>query len=141
MRATFLKTTLLAAGFGLVTPVAWSAAGKVLFVSGVGRIHGADERTLHKGDEVDVGNVVSTDAGGRLQLLMADGARIVLQPGSSVRIDEFAMPSVVTDPGRTGEGGSPGKSVATLLAGRIDASAGAIGTITIHAHGEPIVLT
>src|SRR6185369_17639804 len=118
MRATFLKTTVLAAGFGLVTPVAWAAAGKVLFVSGIGRVQGADERTLHKGDEVEPGNVVSTDAGGRLQLLMADGARIVLQPGSSVRIDEFAMPSAVTDPAHTGEGASPGKSVATLLTGR-----------------------
>src|SRR3954466_6233029 len=124
VRTLALRALITAAGFGLATPPAWPAAGKVLLVSGVARIQGASERALHKGDEVEAGDVVSTDAGGRLQLLMADGARIVLQPGSSVRIDDFAMPSAVTDPGRASA--LPGKSVATLLSGRIDASAGAI---------------
>jgi hypothetical protein len=139
MRSRRFLTFTIAAGFGLASPLALSAAGKVLLVSGIAKIEGARERTLHKGDEVDVGDVVSTDAAGRLQLLMADGARIVLQPGSSVRVDEFAMPSTVTDPARGGA--SPGKSVATLLSGRIDASAGVIGTIVIRTHGDPVTLT
>jgi hypothetical protein len=116
------------------------AAGKVLLVSGVATVQGATERHLQKGDEVAVGDVVSTDEGSRLQLLMADGARIVLQPGSSVRIDEFAMPSAVTTPGDVANA-STGKSVATLLSGRIDASAGAIGAITFRTHGDPVTLT
>jgi hypothetical protein len=135
----------IAAGFGLAgglaSPLALAAAGKVLLVSGVAKVHGASERTLQKGDEIEAGDVVATDAGGRLQLLMGDGARIVLQPGSSVRIDEFAMPSAVTDPNHAGGASSAGKSVATLLSGRIDASAGAIGTMTIHSHGDPVTLT
>src|SRR5262245_12270369 len=139
MRPTPLRTLMIAAGLGLASPVALAAAGKVLLVSGVAKVQGASERTLNKGDEVDVGDVVSTDVAGRVQLLMADGARILVQPGSSVRIDEFAMPSTVTDPGRTDV--SAGKSVATLLIGRIDASAGAIGAITINTHGEAVVLT
>ena len=95
MRSTPLLKFVMTAGFVLASPVALSAAGKVLLVSGVARIAGTSDRTLHKGDEVNVGDIVSTDAAGRLQILMADGARIVLQPGSSVRIDEFAMPSAV----------------------------------------------
>jgi hypothetical protein len=125
---------------GLASPIAFAAAGKVLLVSGVARVHGASERPLQKGDEVEVGDVVSTDAGGRLQILMADGARLVLQPGSSVRIDEFAMPSAVSDPNHASGASSSGKSVATLLSGRIEASAGAIGAMTIHTHGDPVTL-
>ena len=141
MRSTPLLKFVMTAGFVLASPVALSAAGKVLLVSGVARIAGTSDRTLHKGDEVNVGDIVSTDAAGRLQILMADGARIVLQPGSSVRIDEFAMPSAVTDPALAGTRSSPGKSVATLLSGRIDASAGAIGAITLRTHGDPVTLT
>src|SRR5262249_45157235 len=121
------------------SPMTLAAAGKVLFISGVLKAEGAGERTLQKGDEIAVGDVITTDAGSRAQLLMADGARIVLQPASRVRIDEFAMPSAVADPGSAGA--SPGKSVATLLSGRIDASAGAIGAITFNTHGEAITLT
>jgi hypothetical protein len=143
MRIARIRILTIAAGIGLAgtlaSPGALAAAGKVLLVSGVAK--GAGERTLRKGDEIEVGDVVSTDAGARVQLMMADGARIILQPASSVRIDEFAMPSAVTDPNRASAQSSPGKSVATLLSGRIDASAGAIGAITIHAHGEPVTLT
>lgn len=145
MRSTSIRTFTIAAGFGLAgglaSPLALAAAGKVLLVSGVAKIQGTSERSLHRGDAIEVGDVVSTDAGARLQILMADGARIVLQPGSSVRIDQFAMPSAVTDPNRAGAYSSPGKSMATLLSGRIDASAGAIGAITIHTQGDPVTLT
>ena len=144
MRSKPIRILTIAAGFGLAgglaSPMALAAAGKVLLVSGVAKVHGANDRTLQKGDEVEVGDVVSTDAGGRLQLLMADGARVVLQPASSVRIDEFAMPSAVTDPNQASGASSSGKSVATLLSGRIDASAGAIGAMTIHTHGDPVTL-
>lgn len=145
MRSTPFHILTIAAGFGLAgglaSPAALAAVGKVLLVSGGAKTQGTSERTLQKGDEVEVGDIVSTDAGGRLQLLMADGARIVLQPGSSVRIDEFAMPSAVTDPNHASGGSSAGKSVATLLSGRIDAGAGAIGAITIHTHGDQVTLT
>jgi hypothetical protein len=135
----------IAAGFGiaggLASPTALAAAGKVLLVSGIAKGEGTRERTLRKGDEVNVGDIISTDAGSRAQLLMADGARIVLEPGARVRIDAFAMPSAVTAPGVAGAGASPGKSVATLLSGRIEASAGVIGVLTVHTHGEPVTLT
>src|SRR5262249_45663320 len=72
---------------------------------------------------------------------MADGARVVLLPGTSLRIDEFALPSSVREPGMSGAATSPGKSVATLMSGRIDASAGAIGAISFHVHGELVTLT
>ncbi|MEJ0040206.1 MAG: hypothetical protein WDO68_29945 [Gammaproteobacteria bacterium] len=147
MRSTTFRTIPIAAlvtGFGLAgglaSSVALAAAGKVLLVSGIAKVEGAGERKLQKGDDIDVGNIVSTDEGASLQLLMADGARIALQPGSRVRIDAFAMPSSVTEPGRTDAGVSPGKSIATLLRGRIDASAGAIGAITFHTHGDPVTL-
>jgi hypothetical protein len=144
MRTTSTFTIAAALGLAgtLVSPMALAAAGKVLLVSGVAKLQGATERNLQKGDEIAVGETVSTDQGSRVQLLMADGARIVLQPGSSVRIDEFAMPSAVTSPGGTDGGDSAaGKSVATLLTGRVDASAGAIGAITFRTHGDPITLT
>lgn len=145
MHSTPFRTITIAAGFGLAgglaSSAALAAAGKVLLVSGVAKVQGAGERTLHKGDDIEPGDVVRTDAGTRLQILMADGARIVLEPGSSVRIDEFEMPSAVADPNRAGADASPGKSVATLLSGRIDASAGAIGAITIRRQGDPVTLT
>jgi hypothetical protein len=146
MRTTSTRTLTIAVALGLagtlVSPKALAAAGKVLLVSGVAKVQGATERDLQKGDEIAVGDVISTDQGSRVQLLMADGARIVLQPASSVRIDEFAMPSAVRSPSGTGGGDSAaGKSVATLLSGRIDASAGAIGAITFRTHGDPITLT
>ena len=135
----FRMTLALGLAGALASPMALAAAGKVLLVSGVAKAEGAGERTLQKDDEVAVGDIISTDAGSRVQLLMADGARIVLQPASRVRIDEFAMPSTVADPGSTDA--SPGKSIATLLSGRIDASAGAIGAITFHTHGDAVTLT
>ncbi|HTU58719.1 MAG TPA: hypothetical protein VMF89_09800, partial [Polyangiales bacterium] len=125
----------------LAGPMALAAAGKVLLVSGVAKLALDGERSLQKGDEIAVGDVISTDLGSRVQLLMADGARIVLQPGSSVRIDEFAMPSSVTRPEAESAVASPGKSVATLLSGRVDASAGVIGTITFNRHGAPVTLS
>ncbi len=138
---TFTLAVTLGLAGALASPMTLAAAGKVLLVSGVAKLQGDGERTLQKGDEVAAGDIVSTDAGSRVQLLMADGARIVLQPGTSVRIDEFAMPSAVVDPGNTRAGASSGKSVATLLNGRIDASAGAIGAITFHTHGDAVTLT
>lgn len=145
MRHRPFRIFAIAAGLGvasgLASPMALAAAGKVLLVSGVAKVHGAKARTLQKGDEVEVGDVVTTDAGGRLQLLMGDGGRIVLQPDSSLRIDEFAMPSAVTDPNHANAASAAGKSVATLLSGRIDASAGAVGAMTIHSHGDPVTLT
>ncbi len=146
MRPTPFRILTIAAGFGLAGGLASPIAARrpqarCCWSRALPKLQGASERTLQKGDEVEVGDVVSTDSGGRLQILMADGGRIVLQPGSSVRIDEFAMPSAVVDPNHAGGGSSAGKSVATLLSGRIDASAGAIGAITIHTHGDPVTLT
>ncbi len=135
-----LVTAFALAGV-LASPAALAAAGKVLLVSGAAKTEGSSSRTLQKGDALDVGDVISTDLGSKVQLMMADGARIALLPGSSIRIDEFAMPSSVLEPGITGTSASPGKSVATLLSGRIDASAGAIGAISFHAHGELVTLT
>ena len=142
MRTPTLLTLAVAFGLSgsLASPMVFAAAGKVLLVSGFAKAGSTGERTLQKGDEIVVGDIISTDAGARVQVLMADGARIVLQPASNVRIDEFAMPSSVTDPASAGDT-SPGKSVATLLSGRVDASAGAIGTMTFRTHGDSVTLT
>jgi hypothetical protein len=125
----------------LACPVVLAAAGKVLLVTGTAKVNRGSERELKSGDAIEVGDVISAGIDSHAQLLMADGARIALQPGSTIRIDEFSLPSSVLQPELPGSAATPGKSVATLLTGRISASPGAIGAITFNARGRVVSLT
>src|SRR5688500_6033271 len=91
---------ILRRGFALVALAmfagpAVSAAGKVLLVSGTVSVEGRNSRALKAGDAVEIGDTVVTDEQSRVQLLMADGARIALRASSQFRIDELALPSSV----------------------------------------------
>ena len=122
-------------------PVVLAAAGKVLLVTGTVKVSGSSARELKSGDAIEVGEVISASLDSHAQLLLADGARIVLQPASTVRIDEFLLPSRVLQPELPDPAATPGKSVATLLTGRISASPGAIGAITFNVRGRVVSLT
>ena len=138
-RITMAAALALAAAFA--SPVALAAAGKVLLVTGTAKVEGSRARELKRGEAIEVGDVIAAGADSRIQILMADGARIVLEAGSSLRVDEFALPSNVREPQLPDAAVTPGKSVATLLSGRVSASPGAIGAITFNARGRLVLLT
>ena len=68
-----------------------TGAGKVLFVSGDGRIidSNSNERALHRGAEVNPGDEVVTDSGSRAQLRMQDGSFFSLRPNTQFKIHDY----------------------------------------------------
>ncbi len=122
MARLLLALTLLAA-----QGLALAAAGKVLFVSGPASIERNGVRALNKGDAIEVGDVIVTGDKARVQLLMADGAKVALRAGTRWRIDEFAMPPTVGTPAQASVVNANGKSVASLLKGGFRTQTGTIG--------------
>lgn len=122
-RASALVLTLC---LSLTAQTAFAAAGKVLFVAGSVSLERSGTRALKAGDPLDAGDVVVTGAQSRAQILMADGARIALRAGSRFRIDEFALPSNVQQPGMAVAVAASGKSVGTLLKGGFSTRDGAV---------------
>jgi hypothetical protein len=70
---------------------AQAAAGRVEFAIGPASIVGADGRTrpAARGTEVDTGDTVRTQQNGRVQVRMADGAYISLQPNTEFGIKDY----------------------------------------------------
>lgn len=70
---------------------AQAAAGRVEFAIGPATVVGADGRTrpAARGTEVDTGDTVRTQDNGRVQVRMADGAYISLQPNTEFGIKNY----------------------------------------------------
>lgn len=93
----WLTLGLLVAGL-MYTGQARAEAGRVIFVSGETSLVRGIEMPLLKGTAIEPGDTLVTGADGRVQLLMADGDRIALQPNTRFTVEEFSGPSRV-DPG------------------------------------------
>jgi hypothetical protein len=118
--------TLIVLAALLVSNAAHAAAGKVLFVAGTVTVDRATARPLAVNDPVEVGDVIVTGEKSRAQILMGDGARIALRSGTRFRIDAFAMPANVGQPG-TVAAATGGRTGATLLQGGFRTRTGLIG--------------
>ncbi len=76
-----LVTTSLAAGEGTAVGVDPQASAK----------QGSAERTLVVGADVSVGDQIVTGPSGRVQLVFADDTRIVVGPGSTLKIETYLL--------------------------------------------------
>lgn len=101
-------------------------AGTVLFATSGVTAEREPPVALVKGDAVRVQDTVVTDDAARAQLLMVDGAKIALRPGTRLKIEEYSFgtdsagaASAVTTSGD--------RSVTSLLKGGFRTITGAIG--------------
>ncbi|HSD69162.1 MAG TPA: FecR domain-containing protein, partial [Woeseiaceae bacterium] len=101
-------------------------AGTVLFATSGVTAEREPPVALVKGDAVRVQDTVVTDAAARAQLLMVDGAKIALRPGTRLKIEEY---SFGTDAGAAASAvtTSGDRSVSSLLKGGFRTITGAIG--------------
>ncbi len=117
-----------------MSELALAAAGKVLFVSGPATLERGGSHTLNKGDALEVGDVIVTGEKARVQILMADGAKIALRSGSRFRIDEFSLPLGVNTPTQAAVVTTDGRSVSSLLKGGFRTMTGSIGKVDRNAY-------
>ncbi|MGE3162020.1 MAG: FecR domain-containing protein, partial [Burkholderiales bacterium] len=101
---------------------AQGAAGRVEFAIGPATVVGANgqARPATRGTEVDSGDTVRTQQGGRVQVRMADGAYISLQPNTEFGIKDYKF-----------EGKTDGSESAfySLLKGAMRTVTGLIGRV------------
>jgi len=101
---------------------AQAAAGRVEFAIGPATVVGANGQTqpATRGTEVDTGDTVRTQQGGRVQVRMADGAYISLQPNTEFGIKDYKF-----------EGRTDGSESAfySLLKGAMRTVTGLIGRV------------
>lgn len=97
---------------------AWSAAGKVLFVTGEVLVSSPTHplSKLPRGAAINSGDSIKTGINGFTQILMEDGGRITLRANSQLQINEFKF-----------EDKSSGLSLMSLLKGSMRAVTGLIG--------------
>src|SRR6185503_3486451 len=76
-------------------------AGRVSFVSGEAYAERSGARVALAHDSVvRQGDLVRTGADGNVQLVMVDGARVAMRPGTQLRIDQYEFRTEGTDAGR-----------------------------------------
>ena len=81
-------------------------AGKAIFVHGTVSVERPQSVDLKKGDAVFESDVVVTGERSRAQLIMKDGAKLALKPGTRLVIDEyFEVGDEVPAPGWCGRRG------------------------------------
>ncbi len=86
--------TALLATFGVTGSATAQAVGKVVVAVPGAELATADGRfRLVAGAPVAMGDVVTTDAAGQVQLLFDDGTKIVVGPGSRLVIEEILLQS------------------------------------------------
>lgn len=97
---------------------AWSAAGKVLFVTGEVLVSSPSRplSKLPRGAAINPGDSIKTGINGFTQIVMEDGGRITLRANSQLQINEFKF-----------EDKSSGLSLMSLLKGSMRAVTGLIG--------------
>ncbi|NKB35897.1 MAG: hypothetical protein GKR93_01840 [Gammaproteobacteria bacterium] len=84
--SSFLGTLFLNSQY-----VAAAAAGKVVFATGSARAvnDAGDSRVLRRGSEIFSGDSLQTAARSRLQVSLADGAYVSVQPASEYKIEDY----------------------------------------------------
>jgi hypothetical protein len=95
----FVRFFCLVLAMALALPVLSGASlaqqiGNIASASGAGVVQtAAGRRALAAGLRLSVGDVVSTDAGSKAQLIFDDGTKVVVGPGSRLEIEEILMQS------------------------------------------------
>ncbi len=127
MDTTAMKNAILGTFLSLLAVAATAQdAGTVIFATSGVTAERDPPVALVKGDGVRAQDTIATDASARAQLLMIDGAKIALRPGTRLKIEEYsfgadatAATSAVTTSGD--------RSVTSLLKGGFRTITGAIG--------------
>src|SRR5688572_18945263 len=74
------------------TATAQTVAGAIVGLGGQVSLDRAGQRyTPNIGEEIYVDDTVQVSAGGKLRLRMSDGSMLSLAPGTSLRIDAYAL--------------------------------------------------
>ena len=72
---------------------AWSAAGKAIFV--LGKVIAVDksgmELRIRRGDELNSGDTIVTNASSQIQIRMDDGSLLAVRPNSRFSIDDYVF--------------------------------------------------
>ncbi len=101
-------------------------AGTVIFATSGVTAERVPPVALVKGDSVRVQDTIVTEDSARAQLLMIDGAKIALRPGSRLKIEEYAF-GTDTAAAASAVTTSGDRSVTSLLKGGFRTITGAIG--------------
>lgn len=122
----FIRRLPAALAILLAAASAHATVGTVEFASGDASVRAAngDRRSAVRGAVLNAGDTVET-ALGRLQLRMADGAFIALQPQSLLRIDEYVV---------AGQGAGEERGLLGLLRGGLRTITGSIGRVNRSAY-------
>ena len=102
-------------------------AGTVTFATGTVTAERTPAAALAKGDAVLTEDNVITGEGSRAQLLMIDGAKIAIRPGSRLVIEEYAYAAATPAAGATVTTSGDNSSVISLVKGGFRTITGAIG--------------
>ncbi len=119
--------TAVALWLSVITNAQAGEAGKAIFVYGTVTVERPQSVELKKGDVIAEGDVVVTGERSRAQLIMKDGAKVALKPGTQLVIDEyFEKGDEVPAPGGAVVVADKGSSVTTLIKGGFRTITGAI---------------
>ena len=128
-------TRLLLCAVLLTPAAAQAAAGQVLFALGRVEIQrGAQALPAARGTAVEVGDVITTGPTGLAQVRMQDGALLSLRYGSTMKVEEYRMPTPAPVQAAPAAAGAPpsaamvgGRSALRLLRGAFRTVTGLIG--------------
>lgn len=120
-----LPTAVLLASV-LVAPSYATTAGTVIFAKGAVTAERTPPVSLAKGDNVLVEDTISTGVAARAQLLMLDGAKVALRPGSRLKIEEYAYGPAAANK-QANIATNSDRSVTSLIKGGFRTITGAIG--------------
>jgi hypothetical protein len=127
MDATAMKNASLGVFLSLLAATAIAQdAGTVIFATSGVTAERVPPVALVKGDTVRVQDTIVTGDSARAQLLMIDGAKIALRPGSRLKIEEYAF-GTDTATAASAVSTSGDRSVTSLLKGGFRTITGAIG--------------
>jgi hypothetical protein len=127
MDTTAMKNVILGTFLSLLAIVANAQdAGTVIFATSGVTAEREPPVALVKGDAVRVQDTIVTDESARAQLLLTDGAKIALRPGSRLKIEEYAF-GVDATATASAVTTSDDRSVTSLLKGGFRTITGAIG--------------
>lgn len=125
---------LLVVGLALGPTAAQAAAGQVLFALGRVEVQrGGQSFVAQRGMPVEVGDVLSTGPTGLAQVRLKDGALLSLRYGSTMKVEEFSLPTAAPRPAAApaATAATPaaagGRSVLRLLRGAFRTVTGLIG--------------
>ncbi|MDB4150960.1 FecR domain-containing protein, partial [Pseudomonadales bacterium] len=95
--------SVLVVSLALQMSSASASVGKVLYTFGVVTVETPAVQKLEKGSVLDAGHIIVTGPKGYAQLLLEDGTKIAIRPGSRFVIESLEMPAAEGQPA-IGEG-------------------------------------